>query len=138
MRTVDILLVEDNPGDVLLVREALRNHQIDNHIHVMSDGQTAVQYVATMGQPGQPRCPDLLILDLNLPKADGVDVLAEFRKHPECASTPVVIVTSSDSGKDRTRVAAFGIKHYFRKPSDLDEFMKLGALVKEVLASGAG
>lgn len=73
------------------------------------------------------------MLDLNLPIVDGPEVLREFRKHPACADTPVIVISSSYAIKDREPLAQFGIARYFRKPSDLDEFMKLGAIVKEVI-----
>jgi len=78
-----------------------------------------------------------MLLDLNLPTADGTEVLRELRSHPHCASTPVIIVTSSDAPKDRARVAELGISHYFTKPSDWDAFMRLGEVVMRVAESSA-
>jgi CheY-like chemotaxis protein len=104
MRLLHILLAEDNRGDVMLVREALREHHIEHELHVVQDGQQALDYVVRMGKAGEAPCPDILLLDLNLPKADGRTVLTEFRKHPECAKTPVVVVTSSDAPKDRAHL----------------------------------
>lgn len=130
---LQILVAEDNPGDVFLIRRALAEHNIPHELHVAHDGEEAIEFVAKVGQPGGVPCLDLLLLDLNLPKADGPQVLAELRKHPECAATPVVVVTSSDAAKDRERMAELGISRYFRKPSDLESFMKLGSVVREVL-----
>jgi len=132
---LNILLAEDNLGDVLLVRKALDKHSVDYHLHVVRDGAEAIYFVSHMGGLGQKPCPNVMLLDLNLPKVDGPDVLREFRKHPECAHTPVVIISSSDSQKDRARISELGIAHYFRKPSDLAAFMKLGAIVRDVVAS---
>ncbi len=132
-----ILLAEDNSGDVILVQEALAAHHIENTLHVVTDGQKALDFVATMGEAQSAPCPDLMLLDMNLPKADGVAVLAAFREHKPCAHTPVIIVSSSDSPKDRSRVAVLGVNHYFRKPPDFDEFMKLGQVVKELLEGAA-
>jgi CheY-like chemotaxis protein len=87
-----------------------------------------------MGHPGEAPCPDLMLLDLNLPKADGQRVLSEFRKHPECGHTPVIVVSSADNQKDRALLANYGISRYFRKPSDYDSYLKLGAIVLEVVA----
>jgi CheY-like chemotaxis protein len=129
-----ILLAEDNPADVLLVREALEEHHIPHRLHVVQDGEQAIHFVERMGQPDGTPCPDLLLLDLNLPKADGPQVLREFRRHPECAHTPVVVVSSSDAPQDRARVSPLGISRYFRKPPDLDAFLHLGAVVREVVA----
>ena len=128
-----ILLAEDNFGDVLLVKQALTEHQIDHELHVVKDGDEALQFLERMGEAGEPPCPDVLLLDLNLPKVDGPQVLQEFRKHPACAQTPVIVVTSSDAPTDRKRVKALGATAYFRKPSELSEFMRLGAVVKEVV-----
>lgn len=121
-----ILLAEDNFGDVLLVRQALTEHRIHHELHVVKDGDEALQFLDRMGETGEPPCPDVLLLDLNLPKVDGPQVLQAFRKHPACAKTPVVVVTSSDAPADRKRAAALGATAYFRKPYDLSEFMKLG------------
>lgn len=136
MKLLHVLLAEDNRGDVLLVRKALEEHRIEHELHVVRDGREALSYVARMGKPGQPPCPDVMLLDLNLPAADGVDVLSEFRLHPECTHTPVIAVTSSDAPKDRARMADLGVSYYFRKPSDFDDFMCLGAIVREVVEKG--
>jgi CheY-like chemotaxis protein len=132
-----ILLAEDNVGDVMLVQEALAAHHVENTLHVVTDGQEALDFVASMGEEQSAPCPDLVLLDMNLPKADGATVLAAFREHKACTNTPVIIVSSSNSSKDRNRVAALGVNHYFQKPPDFDEFMKLGKVVKEVFESDA-
>jgi CheY-like chemotaxis protein len=88
-----------------------------------------------MGKPGHPPCPDLVLLDINLPKVDGPGVLAEFRKHPAGAHTPVIVVTSSDTARERARMAALGIAGYFRKPPELEVFMMLGGIVRNVVES---
>jgi CheY-like chemotaxis protein len=130
---LQILLAEDNEGDVMLVEQALEEHQIDHKLHVVKDGDQALGFVADMGTSDGPPCPDVLLLDLNLPKVDGPQVLQQFRKHPACAHTPVIVVTSSDAPRDRQLVKALGADAYFRKPSDLIEFMALGALIKELV-----
>jgi chemotaxis family two-component system response regulator Rcp1 len=131
---LNILLAEDNPGDVFLVRRALAEHHISHTLHVVSDGQQALDFAHDMGKQGVP-CPDLLLLDINLPKYGGAEVLAEFRKHPECADMPVIVVTSSDASSDRHKMAAIGIDGYFRKPSELTAFMTLGGVVRDVVQS---
>jgi CheY-like chemotaxis protein len=131
---VHILLAEDNPGDVLLVQRALAEHHVEHELHVVRDGGQALAYVSRMGQPDGTPCPDVVLMDLNLPKADGPEILSEFRKHPQCAHTPVIAVTSSDMPQDRTQMAALGVDRYFRKPSDLDAFLELGAIVRAVIA----
>ena len=87
----------------------------------------ALDYVGRMGGL------DLILLDLNLPKIDGSTVLSELRQHPESARVPVIVVTSSDSPKDKARMAQLGISYYFRKPTEYDEYMQLGGIVKQVM-----
>ncbi len=130
-----IFLAEDNPGDVELVRVALREHAIVCHLSLATDGFEAKRFIERMGSDPDAPCPDLLLLDLNLPKADGHEVFAMFRAHPLCVHTPVIVVTSSDAQTDRERAAALGAAHFFRKPSDLGEFLKLGGVIRQVAAS---
>jgi len=133
MNPLRILLAEDNPGDILLVKDALKSHRIPHELQVVRDGDEALAIIEHMGEPDGIPCPDLMLLDLNLPKVDGSEVLGRFRKHPQCAETPVIVMTSSDAHRDRERMAQFGIARYFRKPSDLNAFLKLGAVVVEVV-----
>lgn len=86
-----------------------------------------------MGKLGQPPCPDILLLDLNLPRVDGHEVLREFRRHPACVTTPVIILPSSDRLADRETVRALGVTRYFKKPTTFNAFMELGALVKDAI-----
>src|SRR5579863_5772293 len=137
MKSLRIFVAEDNQADVVLFREALQHHHIEYQLYVVGDGQSALQFVEQMGTSPEMPCPDLMLLDLNLPKVDGPTILQEFRKHPECAHTPVIVVTSSDAEKDRANVAEFQVTRYFRKPSDFDAFMELGRIVKE-LVDGQG
>lgn len=132
MSELQILLAEDNPGDTLLVEQALTEHGVPYRLHVARDGAEAIAFIMRMGDDGGTPCPDVVLLDLNLPKIDGTEVLAELREHPKGAAIPVVIITSSDADKDRVRTAELGIAHYFRKPSDLDEFMQLGAIIRAI------
>jgi CheY-like chemotaxis protein len=132
-----ILLAEDNPGDILLVEQALEEHRIPHELHVVRDGAKALDLLVRMGQAGEVACPDLLLLDLNLPKVDGPQVLREFRKHPACAHTPVIVVSSSDAQRDRAQMAQLGVTRYFKKPLDLDAFLQLGAVVREVVEANA-
>ncbi len=128
-----ILLAEDNRGDVLLVKEALQHYRISYQLYLVRDGGEALQFMAHMGEHEDVPCPDVMLLDLNLPKADGTTVLAEFRKHPECAQTPVIVISSSDAPKDKARIESLGVARYFRKPSDLDEFLRLGQVIRQVM-----
>jgi CheY-like chemotaxis protein len=133
MKLLQILVAEDNYADVILFQEALQYHHIEHQLYIAADGQAALDFVARIGTSPATPCPDVMLLDLNLPKVDGPAILQEFRKHPECEHTPVIVVTSSDADKDRAKVAAFQVTRYFRKPSDFDAFMELGAIVREVV-----
>jgi CheY-like chemotaxis protein len=133
MDLLKVLLAEDNRGDVFLVRAALKEHHIDHELMVVADGARAINYIERIGAPDAP-CPDVFLLDLNLPKADGHQVLEHFRAHPMCQTTPVIVVTSSDTPSDRQRAQHLGAARYFRKPSEIDEFLQLGAVIKEVVA----
>jgi chemotaxis family two-component system response regulator Rcp1 len=133
MSAHQVFLAEDNQGDVILVKEALAAHHIEHQLHVARDGSEALDYVARLGKPGGTPCPDVILLDLNLPKVDGPAVLTEFRKYPQCLHTPVIVITSSDMPGERERMDALGVAYYFRKPSDLDAFMRLGSVVSRLL-----
>jgi CheY-like chemotaxis protein len=128
---LSVLLAEDNPGDVLLIREALKWEQIDHTLVVQADGERMLRYIESVEAGEVPR-PDLILLDLNLPKKNGHTLLARLRQSSVCGLIPVVIVTSSDSPKDRQAVAQLGAAKYFRKPTDFEEFMRLGALIREL------
>ena len=134
---MQILLIEDNPGDILLVRRALAEHAIAHELHVVRDGGLALDFIRRIGQPDGPPCPDVVLLDLNLPKVQGHEILAELRKHPGCARTPVIVVSSSDAEREKALMSGLGVSRYFRKPSDLGAFLQLGAVVREVTADRA-
>src|ERR1043166_4192935 len=136
-RRFNIVLVEDAEPDVFLVREALERSGLDFQLEALDDGEKAVEYVEKLDRYLSIPCPDLLLLDLNLPKRSGVQVIERVRQSHRCKGIPVIILTSSDSPNDRTRAAQFHAI-YFRKPSGLDEFMKLGPLVKDVLETKRG
>lgn len=130
---LQLFLAEDNLGDVLLVREALRRSAIGHELIVVRDGAEALRFIAQIGTGAQQKCPDLFLLDLNLPKVRGPEVLVEFRQREECTSIPVIVVSSSDAENDRMRMHEIGISHYFRKPYELEAFMELGAVVRRIL-----
>ena len=132
---LNILLAEDNQGDVFLVQEALRTNSIEYEMHVATDGLDVERYLKLLSNTPDARYPDVFLLDLNLPKSDGYDILNGFRSHPECAKVPVIIISSSDAPKDRQRAELLGATTYFRKPSDLMEFLLLGELVKQVVGT---
>ena len=132
-KLVNILLIEDNPGDIVLVKDALKEYGIEHTLCVATDGEEALEFIEHAGEPGYAARPDLLLLDLNLPKRDGPEVLRELRRNPRYTETPVIIVSSADRPHDRTKVAAFNIKHYFRKPINYDEYLLLGQVIRDVM-----
>ena len=131
-RSVRIFLAEDNEADVNLVREALREHNVSHELTVAQDGVSASKYINGVAA-GSSACPDLFLLDLNLPQMDGHELFALIRSSPTCAATPVVILTSSDAPSDRERAKAMGASVYFRKPLDLLEFLELGNIVRRIV-----
>jgi len=132
-QTLRILVAEDNPGDVELVREALREYDVKCNLFVARDGGEVEQYLDRMGKSDDAPYPDLLMLDLNLPKAHGFELFQLFRANSRCTETPVVIMTSSSAPKDRERARALGAARYFCKPCDLAEFLKLGWVVRQLV-----
>lgn len=128
-----IILAEDNPADVGLVREALMEYEVDCELRVISDGEEVFSFITGLDLDSKLPCPDLILLDLHLPKRDGNEVLRHLRASGRCGRTPVVVLTSSDATKDREEAQKNAAIHYFRKPSTLEQFMKLGQIVKEVI-----
>jgi two-component system, chemotaxis family, response regulator Rcp1 len=112
MKVLNILLAEDNDADVYLVHEALRAHAVEYQLHLAIDGTEIEHYLQRLGNTPDAPCPDVFLLDLNLPKTDGHDVLNQFRAHPLCTTVPVVIVTSSDAPRDRKRAERLGANVY--------------------------
>jgi CheY-like chemotaxis protein len=128
-----IVLAEDNPADVGLVRHALREHQVECNLRVIGDGDEVLSFINNLDLDSKVPCPDLLLLDLHLPKRDGREILKHLRASERCGQTPVVVLTSSDSPSDRRDAERNAALHYFRKPSSLEEFMKLGIIVRSVI-----
>lgn len=128
-----ILLVEDNVADVFFVREALKQEGIDKDFVIAENGEKAIDFVEAAEADLQLPRPDIILLDLNLPRTSGVQVLRRVRQGPRCANIPVIIVTSSDAPTDRAEAASLGANKYFLKPHNLDEYMKLGSLVRAFL-----
>ena len=129
---MNLLLAEDNLPDALLVREAIQAEQLEVDVHIVADGELTIDLVArAMTDPEAP-APDVMLLDLNLPKVDGFEVLRRVRAIEKFKSIPVIIVTSSDSPGDRREAAKLGAS-YFRKPVSYEEFIKIGAVLREFL-----
>ncbi len=130
---VTILLVEDNEADIFVIREVLGKCGFAFDLHSARDGEDALLYLKQIAGNGNRSCPDLLLLDLNVPKIPGIEVLRQLRGSLDCRRTPVVIVTSSDSEIDRRAVEALGVEAYFRKPSDLTAYLDLASVIKKVM-----
>ena len=130
-----VLLAEDNPGDVDLLRLAFSNAALDCELTVLDDGGEALAFVRQDGKYAGVPIPDLAILDLNVPKNDGLEILAAMRANPKFAELPVAVLSSSSSPRERAAMEQFNIRRFITKPSDLEEFMRIGSIVKELLGS---
>ena len=131
--TFEIILVEDNPADVEMTLSALKDHNLANKVHVLKDGAEALSYIMNNvdcrpGHAGQP-CPKVILLDLKLPKIDGLEVLRRIRSDERTKSVPVVILTSSNEERDRIEGYKLGVNSYVVKPVDFAEFARA---VKEI------
>ena len=129
-----ILIAEDSKADVFLIRKALETSGIDAQIHVADDGEKTVKFFEQADDDPAAPCPDLILLDINMPRYKGGEILRRLRATARCKDALVVVVTSSDSQRDREDMEGFGADGYFRKPSEFSEFMKLGPLVRDLLA----
>jgi len=129
----EILLAEDNPADVYLIREALKEHGIDSPVHVVWDGKEVLQFIEEASSAAHQL--GLIILDLNLPRHDGIEVLQRLRETEGLSHVPVVVLTSSDSPRDRVVASEFGATCYLRKPFSLEQFLSLGGVFKDLLVS---
>jgi CheY-like chemotaxis protein len=131
MESIEILLVEDNPGDADLAREALATGKVLNHLNVVADGEEAMAYLRRQGKYAKSTRPDLVLLDLNLPKMDGRQVLAEIKSDEDLKSIPVVILTTSAAETDIIKSYSLHANCYITKPIDLDQFMKVVQATEE-------
>lgn len=122
---ISILLVEDNPGDVRLTLEALRDARIRNDLHVVSDGVAAMEYLRREGRYGDAPPPDLVLLDLNLPRKDGREVLQEIKEDPKLRRIPVIILTTSQAERDILMTYDLHANCYISKPVEFDEFIRV-------------
>ena len=120
---IEILLVEDNPGDVRLTREALRDGKVKNNLSVAEDGVEALAFLRRAGKYANAPRPDLILLDLNLPRLSGREVLEQIKQDPELQSIPVVILTTSQAEQDIVKAYQLNANCYVTKPVDLDQFI---------------
>jgi len=123
--TADILLVEDNPGDVRLTEEAFREGQIKNTLHVVNDGVGAMEFLRQRGEYADAPRPDIVLLDLNLPRKDGDEVLDEIRDDPDLEALPVVVLTSSEAQEDIVQSYELQANAFLTKPVDPEEFIEV-------------
>ena len=125
LKPIDILLVEDDPADVLMTQEAFEHHKIRNTLHVVSDGVEALRFVRREPPYEDVPRPGLILLDLNLPKKDGREVLAEIKADPQLRTIPVVILTTSEAEEDILRSYSLHANAYVTKPVDFDRFVEV-------------
>jgi CheY-like chemotaxis protein len=128
-RPIEVLLIEDDPGDVLMTREAFEEHKVRNRLTVLTDGAQALEYLHRQGEYADADRPDLILLDLNLPKRDGREVLAEIKKDEELGQIPVVVLTTSSSDEDILGSYRLHANAYVTKPVDFDRFI---AVVRQI------
>jgi CheY-like chemotaxis protein len=128
---MQILLVEDSAADVRLTQEALRDAKILNELHVTRDGVEAMDFLQRRGDRADAPRPDIVILDLNLPRKDGKEVLAEMKGDPDLRSIPVAVLTTSDAEADVLESYDLGANCFLTKPVDLDQFLKVVQAVEE-------
>jgi len=122
---VNVLLIEDNPGDVRLTQEALKEGHIDIHLEVVMDGMEAIKYLKKWSPYEAAISPDLIMLDLNLPKRDGREVLQEIKTDPQLKRIPVVILTTSNAEQDILKSYNLHVNCYINKPVDFDKFFEI-------------
>ncbi len=119
---ISVLLVEDDPGDVLLIREALADHKVGNVLSTVSDGVEAMKFVRGEGEYAGRERPDLVLLDLNLPRKSGAEVLTEIKGDPELSTIPVIVLTTSEAEEDVMRSYRTHANAYITKPVDFERF----------------
>lgn len=135
VRPIDVLLVEDDPGDELMTREAFEDNKIGNNLHVVRDGMEALDFLHRRGEHADAVRPDLILLDLNLPKYDGRQVLEHIKQDPELASIPVVVLTTSAAEEDVLRSYKLHANAYVTKPVDFDQFIAAVRQIDEFFVS---
>ena len=132
---IDVLLVEDDPGDVLLIREAFEHNKVHNTLSVVGDGVEALAFLRREGEHAQARRPDLILLDLNLPKKDGREVLGEIKEDERMRSIPVVVLTTSEAEEDIVKSYNLHANAYVSKPVDFDRFIEVVRQIDEFFVS---
>lgn len=131
VRPLELLLVEDNPGDVRLTREALKSGKIPTNLSVARDGVEAMEFLRRRGSFDSAPRPDLILLDLNLPRKSGREVLLEIKNDPELRRIPVLVMTTSRATQDINRAYSLNANCYITKPMELDEFLRIVRSIEE-------
>ncbi|ACZ30296.1 response regulator receiver protein [Xylanimonas cellulosilytica DSM 15894] len=132
---VQVLLVEDDPGDVLMTREALDDHHVPNELHVVRDGVAALDFLHKRADHEGAPTPDLVLLDLNLPRMPGLDVLKAVKGDPALARIPVIVLTTSDAEDDIVASYALHANAYVTKPVDFDQFVDVVRKIDDFFVS---
>lgn len=130
-KPVEILLVEDNPGDIRLIEENLKEFKVGNNLHVVKDGEEAMAFLLKKGKYREAPRPDLVLLDLNLPKKDGREVLEEIRADKDLSTLPVVILTSSKAEEDIAKAYKLHANCYITKPVGLAQFVRIVKTIED-------
>jgi CheY-like chemotaxis protein len=125
LELVDVLLVEDDPGDVLMTREAFEHYRIRNNLYVVGDGEQAMHFLRKNGEYADMPRPGLILLDLNLPRRNGLEVLAEMKADQDLLSIPVVVLTTSQADEDILRSYSLHANAYISKPVDFERFIEV-------------
>ena len=134
-RTIDVLLVEDDPGDVLMTREAFTENKVANRLAVVSDGVSALEFLRKEGEYADAPTPDLVLLDLNLPRMDGREVLAAMKSDDELRRIPVVVLTTSEAEEDVLRSYSLHANAYVTKPVDFERFIDVVRQIDDFFVS---
>ena len=130
-KVIDVLLVEDDPGDVLMTREAFEHNKVRNRLSVVADGVSALEFLRKEGEHAGAPTPDLVLLDLNLPRMDGREVLEAMKSDPHMRSIPVVVLTTSEAEEDVIRRYSLHANAYVTKPVDFDRFIDVVRQIDE-------
>jgi CheY-like chemotaxis protein len=135
LNVISVLLVEDDPGDVVLIREAFEHNKVHNELVVVSDGVEAIEYLRGAGEHAGAQRPDVILLDLNLPRMDGREVLAEIKDDADLRTIPVVVLTTSEAEEDILRSYDLHANAYVTKPVDFDCFIEIVRQIDDFFVS---
>jgi CheY-like chemotaxis protein len=130
---IRIAVVEDNPADFYILRKALREIGLRFNIDHLEDGEAALDFFLRQGKYSAARRPDVVVLDLNLPRINGGEVLGRVRTHPDLRDLPVIVLTTSGTAEDRQKMATLGVAYYFVKSGDLSSYLAVGRVIQEMM-----